>query len=173
MKILTGILSVGLMAGMAWAQAPQKSGQTPSTSQAPDKGAASAKDSTASNSGVAEVKTQKYKGELVDASCAGGASSAPTSSTKGAKGAGGSAEADRSAAGDSKGSCTVSTSTNEFALRTKDGHTLAFDSVGNERAKQTIQSKKKWQENASAAKPINVTISGMESDGKLTVVTLN
>jgi hypothetical protein len=146
MKLLSlTLLSVAFLVGVASAQAPQ------------------------ANSGnkVPELKTQTYKGTLMDASCSATGTSTPAAanatSTKSAT------SADRSSAG----SCSVSSNTSEFALQTKDGHTLKFDSVGNERAKEALKAKKKWSEAVSSGKPIQATVSAAETGDKLTVMAIH
>ena len=131
--------------------------------------------STQSGNALPELKTQSYKGTLVDASCAGGGSSSaasasttPASTTSTKPAASGGASADRSG-----GSCSVSTSTSQFALQTKDGRTLRFDSVGNERAKEALQTKKKWSEAVSSGKPIEAKVSAAETGDKLTVLSIH
>lgn len=129
-----------------------------------------------------QVKT--YKGELVDASCRAGAASATDSSTKSsgtsaadrsstsaAKSAGKSGEANRS--GESGQSCAATSSTNAFGLQMKDGNTLRFDSVGNERAKEAIAARKKWSDAVSSGKAVQVAVSAAESSDGLTVVSIH
>ena len=117
--------------------------------------------------------TQSYKGTLVDASCAGSVTQqAPAAKAD-------STAADRddaSKSGKSAGeqSCAVSANTKEFALRTKDGRVLRFDSVGNDRAADAIKNQKKWSAAVSAGKAITVKVGGASLDGdNLTVITLD
>jgi hypothetical protein len=77
------------------------------------------------------------------------------------------------AAADSSHGCAVSASTKEFALRTKDGQTLRFDSVGNDRVAEVLRNKKKWNDLVSAGKPIAVTVNGAVSGEKLMVVSIS
>jgi hypothetical protein len=79
-------------------------------------------------------------------------------------------DANRSAAADQ--ACTPSAGTTAFALRLEDGHVVKFDSVGNMRAQEVFKSKKKWQDMASSGKPIHVKVSGMMSDDKLVVMSV-
>jgi len=79
-------------------------------------------------------------------------------------------DANRSAAADQ--ACTPSASTTAFALRLEDGRVVKFDSVGNMRAQEVFKSKKKWQDMASSGKPIHVKVSGMMSDDKLVVMSV-
>jgi hypothetical protein len=127
-----------------------------------------------------EMKTQTYAGTLMDASCAGSSTSSSTASstasstsTPAETGATASktSSADRSAG--SGGSCTVSSSTTQFALKTKDGNTVRFDDIGNTRMQEALKNRKKWSESASANKPIRVKASGVLNGDKLTVVSVN
>jgi hypothetical protein len=134
----------------------------------------------------AELKTQTFKGALVDASCASGSgTSAATPTPTGnagtndaAKNSSSSAERtdtskdnqQQSAAG---AGCQVTSSTTRFALKTTDGRTLPFDLVGNERAQQAVKEKKKWSEAMASGKPISVKVSGVISGQKLTVMSIN
>jgi hypothetical protein len=131
---------------------------------------------------VGELKT--YKGELVDASCAAGGATATASSAKSPSQSAAdrsSASAGKSAAktgeasrtGEGGQSCAATSSTNAFGLRTKDGNTLRFDEVGNERAKETIAARKKWSDAIAAGKPVQVAISAAESADRLTVVSIH
>jgi hypothetical protein len=92
-----------------------------------------------------------------------------TPSNKGAAKSDNTSSANRSAADSSSGSCGVSSSTSQFALKLDDGRTLAFDMVGNQRAQDEVQKNKKWSEAASSGKPIHAKISGVESGEKLVV----
>jgi hypothetical protein len=118
-----------------------------------------AKKDSKSADALPELKTQMYSGTLMDASCAG----ASTASTA----------ADRSAGSGSSQSCSVSSSTNQFALKTKDGNTVRFDDVGNARVQEAMKMNKKWSESASSSKPIRVKASGVMSGDKLTVLSVD
>src|SRR5579862_8353587 len=130
-----------LLAGVVWAQnqpAPAAGNAAPAASKpAPTNASAPA------NGSLPELKTETYKGTLVDASCAG--SGAPSSAPAAAK-------SPVSTANQSAG-CTVSSNTKEFALKTNSGQTYRFDSVGNQRAEQAIKNRKKWNDLATAGKP--------------------
>lgn len=115
-----------------------------------------------------EGKIQSYKGELVPASCGGAAASSATPAS-GAK----SGEANRAAESGGSQSCSPSSNVTEFALKTKDGRTLPFDLVGNARAQDAIKNKKKWQDAASAGKPVHVKVHAAEEQGKLTVMSIH
>jgi hypothetical protein len=164
MKSSVTIAAALLSVSLVWAQDAQKDQDTQKT---PAQTKAS---STAGNQGKnenpAELKTQTYKGTLVDASCAGGGATAAAPASQQT------AAADRSAAADSSHGCTLSSSTKEFALRTKDGQTLRFDSVGNDRAEEALRNKKKWSESVSAGKPIQVKVQGAVTGDKLTVLSI-
>ncbi|HEV3329409.1 MAG TPA: hypothetical protein VG096_00400 [Bryobacteraceae bacterium] len=149
-------LAACFLMGAAWAQKPDEKGSQAATKSADPP----------------NVQTQTYRGTLVDASCAGNVTQKTPASTE-------SNTADRTdgnksgkAAADQSQSCAVSANTKEFALRTKDGHVLRFDSVGNERAQEAIKDQKKWNEAASAGKAITVKVSGTLDGDNLTVLTL-
>lgn len=93
------------------------------------------------------AKIHTYKGSLVAASCA-------------------------AASGEASQNCGVSANATEFALKTSDGRTLAFDLVGNERAQEAIKNNKKWEVAATSGKPIPVKVNGTEEEGKLTVMSI-
>ena len=118
----------------------------------------------------AEMKTQTYKGALVDMACAGGAASSPTAASSNTPPNSAQATADR-AAGQS--TCNVSANTQQFGLRMKDGRTVRFDLVGNQRAQDALKNKKKWTEASSAGKEINATVKGVMSGDKLIVSSIN
>jgi len=145
-----------LLCCLAWSQEQQKPAAATQSANTP---AASTPAATApsANAQPAELKTQTYKGTLVDASCAGGTAQAPAANSK----------------ADQSQGCTVSANTKEFALRTKDGQTLKFDAVGNDRAEQAIKNKKKWTEQASSGKPIHATVSANANGDRLTVVAID
>jgi hypothetical protein len=137
-----------LFAGVVWAQEPQKPA-TPPAANTPQT-QASTPASQPNSAVLAELKTQGYKGTLVDAACAGTGTAA-----------------------DSSKGCAISASTKEFALRTKDGQTLRFDSVGNDRVADALHNKKKWNDLVSAGKPIEVRVNGAVTGDKLTVVSIS
>jgi hypothetical protein len=188
MKISLIALGLIVPAGFALAQNPQRpsepsSGRT-AQSQSTESTSKTTGDKADKTANTGELKTQTYKGTLVDASCAAGGGAATTSSTSSTS----RSTEDRSAssnktdanktgeanrAGDSGKSCNATTSTTAFGLQMRDGHVMRFDSVGNERAKEALAAKKKWQDDASAGKPIHVSVSGTESADTLTVVSIH
>ncbi|GEM_PF-1654452 len=141
--------------------------------------------SSRSTTNPSEVKTKTYKGTLVDAACASGAgpsTSAEPSQTQSAARSSSTSESSQTKAGQtgeanrvagSGQSCDATTSTTDFGLRMRDGQVLRFDTVGSERAKQAISSRKKWSDNAAAGKPIRASVTGMENGDRLTVVQIN
>jgi len=147
MKMFKSLGAIVFLLGVAWAQKPADQG---------DQKRSSATDSR-SSARPPELKTQTYKGTLMDASCAG--ASRETSRGK------------ASAADRSQG-CSVSANTKEFALRT-DSETLRFDSVGNARAEEAIKNKKKWGNDAAAGKPIRAKVIANANGDKLTVMSIN
>jgi len=147
MKSSVSLAAMFLFAGAVWAQEPQKPANPPAnTTQTQASTPASQSDGAA----LAELKTQSYKGTLVDMACAGSG-----------------------AAADASKGCAVSSSTKEFALRTKDGQTLRFDSVGNDRVAEALHNKKKWNDLVSAGKPIEIKVNGAVSGDKLTVLSIS
>jgi len=169
MKIARIALGLVLPVGLALSQkepANQTSGKTAAAQ---------------STSNTSEVRT--YKGELVDASCAAAGVTATASaakspsqsaadrSTSAEQSAAKSGEASRS--GESSPRCAVTSGTSAFGLRMKDGNTLRFDAVGNERAKEAIAAKKKWTDAISAGKPVQVAVSGSEATDRLTVISIH
>jgi hypothetical protein len=147
MKSSVSLAAILLFAGAVWAQEPQKPA-TPSSNTPQNQ--ASTQPSQPNSTALAELKTQGYKGTLVDVACAGSGTAA-----------------------DSSHGCAVSASTKEFALRTKDGQTLRFDSVGNDRVAEALHNKKKWNDLVSAGKPIEVKVNGAVSGDKLTVISIS
>jgi len=113
----------------------------------------------------AEMKTQTYKGVLVDTSC--GAPANPSASTD--SNAPSRSSADR-AAGQG---CTVSANSSQLGLKMKDGRTVRFDLVGNQRAQDALKNKKKWTEAASGGKEIRVTVKGAMTGDKLIVSSID
>ena len=169
------LFAVGICAAQKPDVPPASSQSTPPASPAAQSSQQPSKDAATT---TARMRT--YKGTLVDAACAGVKSpgtestadrSAKPGSTSGGSPASKSGDANRST--DSGSSCTVSTSTTAFALKTRDGNVLAFDDVGNERAKEELTAKKKWADAAAAGKPIMATVNSPESSSVLTVLSLN
>jgi hypothetical protein len=153
MKMSKRLGAIFLLLGVAWAQKPADQG-----SPSQDQKRSSAAASKASNTQPAELKTQTYRGTLMDASCAGA-----TKEPSGGK----------AAAADQSQGCKVSASTKEFALRTDSAETLRFDSVGNARAEEAIKNKKKWSNDAAAGKPIRAKVNANANGDKLTVMSIN
>jgi hypothetical protein len=154
-----------MLAAMAFAQdtpPPQAKQPAPAAAEktAKDK---SSKDQV--NDKIDEMQTQTYSGTLMDASCAGsGSSSASTPATS----------ADRAAApADNQTSCAVSANTTKFALKLKDGKTVKFDDVGNLRAQEAFKVHKKWNDSASASKPVRVKAGGVLNGDQLTVISID
>ena len=152
MKMSKSLGAIVLLFGVAWAQKPADQGATSGDQQR-----SSAAASKSSNARLPELKTQTYKGTLMDASCAGTVKESGGGKAAAAKGSQG---------------CTVSANTKEFALRT-DSETLRFDSVGNARAEEAIKNKKKWGNDAAAGKPIRATVIANANGDKLTVMSIN
>lgn len=117
----------------------------------------------------AEMKTQTYKGILVDTSCGAPAAAASSSTDSNAPASGSQASADR-AAGQG---CNLSSNSNQLGLKMKDGRTVHFDMVGNQRAQDALKNKKKWSEAASAGKEIRVTVKGALTGDKLIVSSID
>jgi hypothetical protein len=158
MKISASLAMI-LLAGAVWAQDAAKG---------TDKSAPAAKSATeqspAANTALPELKTQKFKGTLMDASCAGSATATPAKADE---------KAAKSTSASQSSGCTVSANTKEFAIRTKDGQTYRFDAVGNDRAVETFKNKKKWNNLSSAGKPIMATVSANQSGDNFTVLSVD
>lgn len=171
MKATLYIAALPLLALVAFAQDPVSQPTTPAK-QDP-----SAKQDSAR---PAEMKTQSYSGTLMDASCAATgapstmstASSAPKSDSAGAADKSKATGDANRAATDQGQSCSVSSSTSQFALKLKDGRVVKLDDVGNQRAQETLKNKKKWSEDATANKPIHASVSGVLNDDKLLVMSI-
>ncbi len=203
MKPFLFIAAVPLLMGFAFAQDNTNTNTNANSSSSSSAPAAQSTNSTTATTtqtttstgttGATQVKTETFKGTLVDASCAMGGGTAASTSTSGAAR---SAAADNTAtpaapdnsnggkskkhkgeanrgASDQGQSCAVSSSTSQFALKTKDGRTLRFDEVGNERAQQVIKDKKKWNEAASSGKPIHAKVSGVMNGDQVTVMSID
>ena len=154
MKMCKSLGAMVLLFGVAWAQKPADQGAAALHDQQRPSAAAS----KPSNTQLAELRTQTYKGILMDASCAGASKESSGS---------------KAAAADQPQGCKVSASTKEFALRTDSAETLRFDSVGNARAEEAIKGKKKWSDDAAAGKPIRPKVSANANGDKLTVMSIN
>jgi hypothetical protein len=158
---LSACVAVIFLVGALWAQDSPKGS---------DKSATAAKSATEQSqaggaAALPELKTQKFKGILMDASCAGSTAAAPAKAED-------QKEAKSASANQSSG-CTVSANTKEFAIRTKDGQTYRFDAVGNDRALETFKNKKKWSDLSSAGKPITTTVSANQSGDTFTVLSVD
>jgi len=181
MKLSAFALALMLIAGTASAQKPDspasQTGKTASErGQTPKQEANSASTEATSAS---ELKTQSFKGTVVDLACAGTSSASssedrkkssdqPSGSTTKSEATKG--EADRSANGGS--SCSISSSSGDFALQTKDGRKLRFDAVGNERVKQELLNRKSWASASAAGKPIQATVNGTQTGDSLMVLSI-
>lgn len=159
MKATLSIAAFPLLAFVAFAQDPAQ----PAAKQDPN----------AKPSAPAEMKTQSYSGTLMDASCAGaGAATPATTAASGAAEKKATGDANR-AAPDQGQSCSVSSSTTQFALKLKDGRVAKLDDVGNQRAQEALKNKKKWSQDAAANKPIHASVSGVLNDDKLLVMSIH
>jgi hypothetical protein len=182
MKLSAFALALMLIAGTASAQKPDspasQTGKTASeSSQTPKQGSNSA--STEKATSANELKTQSFKGTVVDLAC-GDTSNASSSADRKrpsdqplgstTKSGATKGEADRSA--NAGFSCSISSSSGEFALQTKDGRTLRFDAVGNERVKQELLNRKSWASASAAGKPIQATVNGTETGDSLMVLSI-
>ena len=185
MKATLYIAALPLMAFAAFAQDPvsQPAKQDPNAKPAATMQDTQKQDAQKQDSGrPSEMKTQSYSGTLMDASGAG-SGAAPATSTS--AGSGAADKADKNAADKNKAtgdanrsatdqgqSCSVSSSTTQFALKLKDGRVVKLDDVGNQRAQETFKNKKKWSQDATANKPIHASVSGVLNDDKLLVMSI-
>ena len=173
MKATLYIAALPLLAFVAFAQDPA---QPPTPAKDPNaKTAASTPDTQKDSGRPAEMKTQSFSGTLMDASCAGSGAattaSASKSDTAAAEKSKATGDANR-AATDQGQSCSVSSSTAQFALKLKDGRVVKLDDVGNQRAQEAFKNKKKWSQDATANKPIHASVSGVLSDDKLLAMSI-
>jgi hypothetical protein len=123
-----------------------------------------------------EVKTETYAGTLMDASCAASGSAAaaePSGAGASEKTTPSAARKDSANRSADAGSCSVSSNTAAFAIKTKDGKVLRFDDVGNNRVKEGMKTHKSWSDSASSSKPIKVKARGLVSGDKLIVLSVN
>ena len=169
-----------LACGLAFAQADAPQSTQPAATTPPS----TASTTTAPSSGATTLVTvRSWRGTLIDANCTSGAgASSPAADNAEAK-------ETKSADGDSPEgkpakphknhrnrvdpqaqACAVSNSTTAFALKTKDGQVLKFDSVGNIRATEEL--KTKWGQNLSAGKPIRARVSGSVNGDMVTVTSV-
>jgi hypothetical protein len=183
MKASLIVFGLMLPIGIAIAQNPANP-QSGKTTQQPSGSKESTSAKTDEQTGnAAELRTQTYKGALVDASCAAGATNSTTppgqstadrsSSSKTSAETAPNKKGEANRTGDSGQNCGVSASTSDFGLRMKDGHIMRFDAVGNERAKEAFAAKKKWSDTSAGGKALPVTVSGIESGDRLTVVSIH
>lgn len=121
----------------------------------------------------------------MDANCAGGTSaSSPAAESSNSEAKEKTADSDSSEAKPAKPhknhrnrvdpqaqACSVSSSTTAFAIKTKDGQVLKFDTVGNNRAAEEL--KTKWAQNLNAGKPIHAKVSGMINGDMVTVTSVD
>ena len=161
MRIAKGILYAVLAVGVAAAQKANGGANEKTANQTSTTG-------ETSSSATTKVETRTFKGDLVNAKCAGGGESTRAKAAPSKN----SGDADRSA-GTGDQACAVSSSTSEFAIKTKDGKTLPFDLVGNLRTQDALKNNKKWTSAASSGKPIKATVSGTEHNGMLTVLSVH
>ena len=180
MKMPIYTVALPLLAVFAFAQdtppsqTPSQPSSQPSKAEAQTKStqAAATMPDTTGKGGPAQMKTQTYSGTLMDASCAGGGTSAASSSSSTSSTT--SSSADRTANDQSSsagsGSCNLSASSSQFALKMKDGKVVRLDDVGNLRVQEAMKMHKKWTE---GGKPVHVKASGVMSGDQLTVVSIN
>jgi hypothetical protein len=148
MKTTISILALELAIGVAMAQ------QAP-----PPPAEQKAAPPAATGKAPMEMKTLTYKGTLVDLSCAG-----PTAGNA----AGEAPNANRAA-----GECKVTPASTQLGLRLEDGHTVRFDMVGTERAREELKTNKRWSKDLAEGKPIHATVAGAMSGNKLIVSSIH
>lgn len=127
------------------------------------------------------VTIQQWHGTLVDAGCAvsSTAKTADAASAPAEEGqaAGQAVDSGRPQKGHAKADapvsgCTLSSSTNAFALQATGGQVFKFDSVGNIRATEMLKTKANWTKDLNAGKPIHAKVSGTLSGETITVASL-
>jgi len=67
----------------------------------------------------------------------------------------------------------VSSTTSQFALKTKEGSVMRFDDVGNSRVQEAMKNHKKWTDASTANKPVKVKVTGVMSGDRLTVMSID
>jgi hypothetical protein len=150
MKFQVSMLALAMALGIAMAQ-----DMPPAKTDMKDKKMAP----KAEISSPAEMKTTTFRGTLIDMSCA----SKPADDTH---------TANRSA-GDSGSSCRATASSTDLGMTLKDGRTVRFDLVGNQRAQDAIKSDKGWNKTIAAGKPVRATVSGVLNGDKLIVSSIH
>lgn len=175
MKAQLYMAAIPLLAAVAFAQDP-----VPQTTTPPKAETKAAAAGTQDRQTLPEMKTQNYSGTLADATCATAGAATPAAATSSTEASGATekpkataGDANRATASDAGQSCSVSASTSQFALKLKDGQIVKFDDVGNQRALETLKSKKKWSDDAAAQKPIHASASGVLNGDRLTVVSIH
>jgi hypothetical protein len=186
-KFALWMIVFALACGLAVAQADSPQSTQPATQPAATTPSSGASTSTAPSSGaITLANVRSWRGTLIDAGCAGGTASSPAAES-------GNAEAKETKSADSDSpdakaakphknhrnrtgpsqaqACSVSNSTTAFALKTKDGQTLKFDAVGNNRAAEEL--KAKWAQSLSAGKPIHAKVSGSINGDTVTVTSVD
>lgn len=170
MKAQLYIVALPLFAVAALAQSPVPPQSTPTAQHSK---ATNAPAAPASNNGTAaEMMTRNYSGTLMDASCVtAGPATAPANSP--AKPAPDTTSAKPAATADPGQTCSVTTSSTQFAIKLKDGQTVRLDDVGNQRVQDALKTKKKWTDAAASGKPIHVDASGILNGDKLIAMSIN
>jgi hypothetical protein len=149
---------------------PPQSQTTPQTQTTPNTQATPQTATTKSSTTPAEMNTKTYKGTLVDMSCASkeaASMSKPSDETNAAN------RTAPDAATPAAGNCTVSASSTELGMKMKDGRTVRFDLVGNQRAQDCLKSDKHWSKDLTAGKPIQATVIGVLNGEKLIVSSIH
>jgi len=185
---ITVILPMGIsLAQQTTAPAQSEATGESQAGQTQSKKPASTRASSGDSTTPVKTNSQKYKGTLVDAECAhNGASTSPSSQSSADRAALSNASAEpRANQGDtsqkegtsrqsnSAESCAATSGTSDFALRLPDGRTLRFDSVGSERVKEGLKTKKKWADAAATRKPIRSTVHGFETGDTLMALSID
>jgi len=135
-----------------------------SSSATPSTAATNDQSGTASSNPTANQNTQSS----TDANAA--AASGQTDSTEGKHHKG---HRNRAASADQSQGCQVTSGTKNFALKTKEGQLYRFDDVGNMRAAQELQNKKKWTKDMSDGKPVIAKVSGNLNGDTITVIEID
>jgi|SRR5579863_7977292 len=181
MKARVILLAVSVSLGLAVAQPPDQQTQPPAQQTQPpaqvtppqqttpqknaDTKAASQTAAPTAEVKPAEMQTKTYKGVLVDMSCAPREAKSATPAAEDANSA-------NRASSDSGADCKVSSNSSEMGMKMKDGRTVRFDLVGNQRAQDNIKNNKRWNKDLSAGKEIHATVLGAISGEKLIVSSI-
>jgi hypothetical protein len=191
-KLTLWMALCALGCGLVFAQADSPQATQPATQPAatPSSGSGASTSTPPTGGTITLANVRSWRGTLIDANCTSGtaASSPAAESSSSAEEKDTKSSDSENASGQDKTakphknhrnrmdpsqaqSCPVSSSTTAFALKTKEGQILKFDSVGNTRAVEEL--KTKWAQHLSAGKPIHTKVSGSINGDTVTVTSVD